>query len=103
MGNRQKQQQAQTQHPDVATQLFNAQQQQALTTQQLQQQALQQQREGTGAVQTGSGNQIVSTSRGYSVINPFLMANVDPYAIDRAARLHRNAAGMILFGCCWWA
>jgi hypothetical protein len=38
MGNRQKQQQAQTQHPDVATQLFNAQQQQALTTQQLQQQ-----------------------------------------------------------------
>jgi hypothetical protein len=32
MGNRQKQQQAQTQHPDVATQLFNAQQQQALTT-----------------------------------------------------------------------
>ncbi len=27
-------------------------------------------------------------------ITPFLnMTNVDPYAIDRAARLHRNAAG----------
>lgn len=48
-------------------------------------------------MQTGSGSQLVSTSRGYSVINPFLMANVDPYAIDRAARLHRNAAGMKLW------
>ncbi|CAG2198175.1 CPEB [Mytilus edulis] len=70
------------------------QQQQALSTQQ-QLQALQQQREGTGA------SQMVQTSRGYSVINPFLMANVDPYAIDRAARLHRNAAAMCEASCTW--
>ncbi|XP_063437439.1 cytoplasmic polyadenylation element-binding protein 1-like isoform X2 [Mytilus trossulus] len=104
MGNRTKQQQQQQQqqqiqpqqtHADVAAQLFQAQQQQqALSTQQ-QLQALQQQREGTGA------SQMVQTSRGYSVINPFLMANVDPYAIDRAARLHRNAAAMCEASCTW--
>ncbi|KAL5020336.1 hypothetical protein ScPMuIL_003228 [Solemya velum] len=39
-------------------------------------------------------SQIIAQPRTWPVVNPFLMTNVDPFAIDRAARLHRNAASM---------
>ncbi|XP_069101982.1 cytoplasmic polyadenylation element-binding protein 1-like isoform X1 [Argopecten irradians] len=90
---------------DVATQLFNAQQQQAQVAAQAQAQAQQQQilqATNANAAMNSMASQLIHSNRagGYSV-NPMLMANVDPYAIDRAARLHRNAAAMCEASCTW--
>lgn len=82
LGNRIQQPQQQTTAQDVAAQIYNAQLQQ-----QQQQQVV---RDNTSAL-----SQVIPQARTTygGVVNPFLMANTDPYAIDRAARLHRNAAG----------
>lgn len=82
LGNRVQQPQQQTTAQDVAAQIYNAQLQQ-----QQQQQIV---RDNTSAL-----SQVIPQARTTygGVVNPFLMANTDPYAIDRAARLHRNAAG----------
>lgn len=85
LGNRVQQTQQQTTAQDVAAQIYNA---------QLQQQQQQIVRDNTSAL-----SQVIPQARTTygGVVNPFLMANTDPYAIDRAARLHRNAAGKASF------
>ncbi|KAK3094681.1 hypothetical protein FSP39_004853 [Pinctada imbricata] len=91
IGNRKSQTSAQSQFSaqsqDVASQIYAAQQQQYSKDQ-------------TSALSTALGQVIPQTRTNY-VINPFLMANTDPYAIDRAAKLHRNAAAMCEASCTW--
>ncbi|XP_078330089.1 cytoplasmic polyadenylation element-binding protein 1-like isoform X1 [Crassostrea virginica] len=89
LGNRIQQPQQQTTAQDVAAQIYNA---------QLQQQQQQVVRDNTSAL-----SQVIPQARTTygGVVNPFLMANTDPYAIDRAARLHRNAAAMCEATCTW--
>ncbi|KAK3577374.1 hypothetical protein CHS0354_008471 [Potamilus streckersoni] len=53
---------------------------------------------GPSSLQSATNN---SRTSGVNFINPFLMPNLDPYAIDRAARLHRSAAAMCEASCTW--
>ena len=41
-------------------------------------------------------NTIIGTRAMQAAIRPYVIANLDPYAIDRAARLHRSAAGNMI-------
>ena len=74
-------------------------QQQQQQQQQHQQQQQQQQQLSLVPVSTSNALAVpndpgtVSSSRALQAIRPYVIANLDPYAIDRAARLHRSAAG----------
>ncbi|XP_055955955.1 cytoplasmic polyadenylation element-binding protein [Patella vulgata] len=56
---------------------------------------------GIGAVGSVTQDMNLLQDRSWQTFNPFLMTNVDPYAIDRAARLHRNAASVSEASCTW--
>ncbi|KAH3860150.1 cytoplasmic polyadenylation element-binding protein 1-like [Dreissena polymorpha] len=108
---------------DLSKQLYTAQQQQqqhqqAALQQQQQQQYAQQQllqyqaqqvaqaqlhHQPTASLGFTSDPQVLGNRVSGQVMRPYVIANLDPYAIDRAARLHRSAAGnaMSEASCTW--
>ncbi|KAL4216565.1 Cytoplasmic polyadenylation element-binding protein 1 [Mactra antiquata] len=105
-------QQQQQQHQQAALQHHQQQQQQLAQHQQQQQQLIQyqaqqvqqqQQQQNAVANQLAltSGEQVIGNRIPGQIMRPYVIANLDPYAIDRAARLHRSAAAMCEASCTW--
>nr|AAD12246.1 cytoplasmic polyadenylation element-binding protein [Spisula solidissima] len=96
----QQQQQQLAQHQQQQQQLIQYQAQQAQVQQQQQQQQ-QQQNAVANQLALSTGEQVIGNRLSGQIIRPYLIANLDPYAIDRAARLHRSAAAMCEASCTW--
>ncbi|XP_045183747.1 cytoplasmic polyadenylation element-binding protein 1-like isoform X2 [Mercenaria mercenaria] len=104
-------QQQQQQHQQAALQQHHQQQQQQLAQHQQQQQQLiqyqaqqaqqQQANSLSNALALPSTDQVIGNRISGQILRPYMIANLDPYAIDRAARLHRSAAAMCEASCTW--